>query len=228
MAGAAKRRRQHQVPTIYHHTSTLRTNLIWMSGVIEVEGKSGAVIHPHLGEIRTDPKIRRAMKDFPAVAWFTTRIEVPEVLKVVGIVDADTGDEKTRMEAEMANAYTLNRIALGFPIANVPVVPWPDYFGYWTAEGQELNESAREYGDNPDDWYISETAVDVLQASEVWLSKSILKPKLSPSEIYLRDVHRMVRKCRETPGVYILPSWLKTEQAEKVAQALRTPVWRPR
>ena len=29
-----------RVPTVYHHTSTVRTNLIWMSGVIEVEGKS--------------------------------------------------------------------------------------------------------------------------------------------------------------------------------------------
>ena len=37
--GAAKRKRQNRVPTVYHHTSTLRTNLIWMSGVIEVEGK---------------------------------------------------------------------------------------------------------------------------------------------------------------------------------------------
>jgi hypothetical protein len=56
------------VPTVYHHTSTLRTNLIWMSGVIEVEGKSKGVLHPQIGEIRTDAKVRRALKDFLPVA----------------------------------------------------------------------------------------------------------------------------------------------------------------
>jgi hypothetical protein len=37
-----------------------------MSGVIEVEGKSKGVFHPQLGEIRTDAKVRRALKGFPA------------------------------------------------------------------------------------------------------------------------------------------------------------------
>ena len=81
-----KIRRQNQAATVYHHTSTLRTNLIWMSGVIEVEGKSKGVFHPQLGEIRTDAKVRRALKDFPPVAWFTTRIAVPRVLTSSEIV----------------------------------------------------------------------------------------------------------------------------------------------
>jgi len=89
--GAAKRKRQNRVPTVYHHTSTLRTNLIWMSGVIEVEGKSKGVFHPQLGEIRTDAKVRRALKDFPPVAWFTTRIDVPRVLIGSEIVIVDQG-----------------------------------------------------------------------------------------------------------------------------------------
>lgn len=44
--GQAKLKRANAVPVAYHHTSTLRTNLIWMAGVIEVEGRSGPVIHP--------------------------------------------------------------------------------------------------------------------------------------------------------------------------------------
>ena len=43
--GEAKRKSLAERTIIYHHTSTLGTNLIWMSGVIELEGKSPPVIH---------------------------------------------------------------------------------------------------------------------------------------------------------------------------------------
>jgi hypothetical protein len=43
--GQAKVRKAQSQPTLFHHTSTLRTNQLWMSGVIQVEGKSGPVIH---------------------------------------------------------------------------------------------------------------------------------------------------------------------------------------
>jgi hypothetical protein len=227
--GEAKRKRQNQVPTVYHHTSSLRTNLIWMSGVIEVEGKSKGVFHPQLGEIRTDAKMRRALKDFPPVAWFTTRIDVPRVLisSEIVFVDRGTGEELRRIKtnAEIGNGLSLTRIALGFPIANISVVPWPEYFGYRTTEGQELNETARMAGDNPDDWYISETPVDVLLASEVWGSRSIMKPKLERSDDYLRDIRRMVTTCRERKA-YIPPSWLTPEQGEALARMLGLPVQR--
>ena len=50
--GEAKRKRGNAaVSTVYHHTSTLRTNLIWMSGVIQIEGKSAGIIHPQLARI---------------------------------------------------------------------------------------------------------------------------------------------------------------------------------
>lgn len=77
---------------MYHHTSTLRTNLIWMSGVIDVEGSQQKVIYPHLGEIGTDVLLRRSMTDFPPVAWFTRRMEIGE---------------------EIAHGMSLNRAALG-------------------------------------------------------------------------------------------------------------------
>ena len=81
MGGEAKRKRENAVPTVYHHTSTLRTNLIWMSGVVQVEGRSEGAFHPDLGEIKTDELMRRACKEFPPVAWFTTRIKIPECLR---------------------------------------------------------------------------------------------------------------------------------------------------
>ena len=41
--GEAKRKRLADRAVVYHHTSTLRTHFIWMSGVIELEGKSPPV-----------------------------------------------------------------------------------------------------------------------------------------------------------------------------------------
>ena len=155
--GEAKRRRQNAVPTVYHHTSTLRTNLIWMSGVIEVEGKSEGAFHPQLGEIKTDARLRRELKNFPPLAWFTKSIAVPNCLTqfVCLAIDQKTGEQRElKLDSGMANAVTLNRVALGFPTADVPVVPWPHYYGYSTPEGEELNDWARAAGDDPDEWYV--------------------------------------------------------------------------
>ena len=126
MGQKQKRRRENGVPTVYHHTSTLRTNLIWMSGIVQVEGKSESVIHPQLGEIRTDALARRALKDFPLVAWFTTRIDIPRCLVDLKLffVSKNTGERKhVEVDLHMAHAIALNRVALGFSIADIPVVP---------------------------------------------------------------------------------------------------------
>ena len=133
--------------------------------------------------------------------------------------------KREKTDVEIANALHLNRVALGFPIADIPVVSWPEYFGYRTAEGQELNETARMAGDNPDDWYISETPVDVLQTSEVWISRSIMKPKLERSDGYLQDIRRMVTLCRKKKA-FIPPSWLTPEQGEALARKVGLPVQR--
>jgi hypothetical protein len=117
---------------IYHHTSTLRTNLIWMTGVIEVEGKSEGAIHPQLGAVSpVDATLRRALKDFPPVAWFTTRIEIPRVLTGIEMVFVDKKtnevvDRKYPIDADIANGMALNRVALGFPLDRVAVVRWPE------------------------------------------------------------------------------------------------------
>lgn len=95
--GEAKRRRFAQaagnVGIVYHHSSTLRTNLMWMSGVIDVEGQSGRVFHPSIGEIKTDASLRRELRDFPPVAWFTSEISIPNCLRNVRVMftDKDTG-----------------------------------------------------------------------------------------------------------------------------------------
>lgn len=84
----------------------------------------------------------------------------------------------------------------------------------------ELNETAREAGDNPNDWYVSETAVDAMKVSEFWSSRSILNPKLQRSDSYISDIRRMVTMCREKEGVFIPPTWLTREQATEVGGRL--------
>jgi hypothetical protein len=226
--GEAKRRKQARAARtiVYHHTSTLRTNLIWMSGVIEREGCGETPVHPDFpgyiygGTAATF--LRRPLKDFPPVAWFTTQIAIPNCLRntVIAFRNAD-GSVNKEAEAEwekikpklgdqndFSDAIALHRVALGFPIANIPVVPWPEYYGYRTSEGRDLNESAIDYGDNPDDWYVSEQPVDVLKSCEVWLSRTKYNPKLERNDRYLADVHGMVTLCREIPGAVIAPSWI--------------------
>jgi hypothetical protein len=228
--GEAKRRKAVRAAGIvYHHTSTLRTNLIWMSGVIQIEGQGEAPVHPQLGKMPVAAtSLRRAVKDFPAVAWFTTQIGIPICLRNYELlfVDKDTGEtvKQIRVTDGVAGAISLQPIALGFPITDIPVMPWPQYHGYNTPEGRELNETARDVGDNPDDWYVSEQPVDVLKSSEVWISRTKSKPKLERADWYLKDVHRMVAGCRATKGIYIPPSWLSEEEARALAHSMGTPV----
>lgn len=228
--GEAKRKRENTELTVYHHTSTLRTNLIWMSGVVQVEGKSEGVFHPQLREIKTDALARRALKDFPPVAWFTTLIDTPKCLidAVYFTVNKETGEKKEiKVDIETAHAIALNRVALGFQTSDIPVLPWPEHYGYKTGEGQELNESAREAGDNPEEWYVSEVPIDVMKISEFWISRSMLKPKLTRFDEQIQHIQKMVSLCREQKGVYIPPSWLTPEQAKKLAQQLNVKVWNP-
>ena len=196
--GEAKRRRA--IPMVYHHTSTLRTNLIWMSGVIEVEGKTKDVIHPQLGKIMTNALFRREMKDFPQVAWFTTQLRVPRCLIVdrLQLAHEETGEvmEELVLTETEANMLAMQRVALGFPIADINVIPWPEHRGFNTGEGKRLNESAIEAGDDPADWYVSDHPVDVMKAKGVWTSSSIANPKLQRRDWYLKDVKKMVTLCR--------------------------------
>lgn len=225
--GQARKRREAAQPTVYHHTSTLRTNLLWMSGVVEVEGKSEGVLHPQFGEIHTDALARRAMEDFPPVAWFTRRIDVPRCLvqSALYLLDKQTGEKREyNVEGDVAHALSLNRVALGFPVAEIPVVPWPDYRGYGTAEGRTLNETARAAGDNPNDWFVSETPVDLLKVSEFWTAPKMSALKLKRFDAYLPELRRMVKMCRETEGIYIPPTRLKREQAVKLAEGLGVEV----
>lgn len=218
---------------VYHHTSTLRTNLIWMSGLIQLEGHTeGLVWHPQLGEIKTNANLRRDFEDFPRLAWFTRRIEVPKVLvraKFMGqkpdgeIIDFGRLVDFGKHADHMGNMLSLNRLALGFPTDSIPVVPWPDHYGYSTKEGQELNETAREAGDNPTDWWVSDTPVDVLCATEVWISGKIVSPKLIKNERYLPEIKRMVTSCRENNG-YIPPSWMSIEDQRKLGRRLGLPI----
>ena len=224
--GEAKRRRENAKPTVYHHTSTLRTNLIWMSGVIQVEGAGKPAIHPLLGEIRTDALSRRKMTDFPPVAWFTTRLEIPKCLiESSFFIVKETGEiEEIKIDEQTVNLISLHRVALGFVIEDIDLTPWPEYYGYSTPEGRELNEVAQAAGDNPDDWYISEVPIDVLRVSEFYSSRTKLKPKLERMPSYIEDIKRMVVQCREN-NAYIPPSWLSRAEAILLAQKAGVPVY---
>lgn len=220
--GEAKRQAELRSRLVYHHTSTLRTNQLWMSGHLLPEGEMPAVLHPHLGEIQTSATLRRAMKDFPPLVWLTRRLEVPHVLLETllilknskGVVVSETIDR------DLSNGLALNRMAFGFDREEIGVVAWPDHPGYDTAEGRELNDTAREVGDDPDDWYVSERPIDLLKMAEVRFSRSVMKPKLERSDSYLADVKRMVAMCRERPDVFIPPSWIKPADVEKLARRM--------
>ena len=228
--GEAKRRRQNSTldRVVYHHSSTLRTNLLWMSGVVEVEGKGREPLHPHIGVIKTDVLRRRAMQDFPPVAWFCSEIAVPNCLRNTKLYFEDKNTGQLRYEDDaignLSDAIALNRVAVGFRLSDCPsIVKWSEHAGYHTPEGKELNESARAYGDNPSTWYVSEQAVDLLKVVEFWSSRKIMNPKLQREDWYVKDLHNMVRNCRERKDVYIMPTWLKPHEAKALAAALGLP-----
>ena len=232
--GEAKRRRLAQtvggVGIVYHHTSTLRTNLMWMSGVIDVEGQIGRVFHPSIGEIKTYESLSRSLRDFPPVAWVTSEIAIPNCVRNVRVMFTDKDNGKPLFDEnasqKMADALALNRIAIGFPVSNNPdIVPWHSYPGFNTPEGETLNQSAREMGDDPTKWYVSEKPIDLLKSTEIWSSSSVLNPRLKRLDWYLKDMHNMVRSCR-TRKVYIPPTWLKDDQAMALARSLGLPAIR--
>ena len=139
--------------------------------------------------------------------------------------DKITGERKIiNLDRDISNVLALNRIALGFPVTTHGLMPWMAHPGYSTGEGRELNETAIEAGDNPEDWYVAENPIDILLATEVWSSASMLKPKLKRQDGYLKDVHRMVKMCRETKGIYIPPTWLTPTEARELAKTLNLPI----
>lgn len=199
-----------------------------MSGVIQVEGQTQPALHPHLGVISTDASLRRDLRDFPAVAWFTTQTKVPRTLikSHLEFRDEKTGELRHRYEVNRieSNMIALQRVALGFPVHLPQIVRWVDYYGFATNEGREINETAQEAGDNPSDWYISETQLDMLEVCEFWYAPKISDIRLQKMDKYIDDIRKMVAHCRTNKGTFIPPSWLTTQQAEELARKLQLPV----
>jgi hypothetical protein len=214
--GGIKSWKSAQAPIVYHHTSTLCTNLIWMSGCIEIEGRQEAPEHPQMGVVQSDTRFRRAMADFPAVAWFTDDINVPKCLiqSSLFLVKPETGESiEVPLAPEMANAIALLRLALGFKVADVGLTPWRDYRGYDTVEGRVLNETARDAGDDPDRWYVSETPVSLDHMSEIRVARSLQDLKMLRNDAYLVALKKMLAKAKSAgEKVYIPPAWLTKEQ----------------
>ena len=170
--GEAKRRQAAKPTVVYHHTSTLCTNLIWMSGVIQVEGAQKKPVHPQLGLVDQSARFRRAMKTSHRLSGSRPREPVPKCLLGAKLLfqDKDTGaiiGELPQMEG-VTDALSLTRMALGFNMSDIPVVPWADHYGYNSAEGRELNKTAREFGDCPTRWYVSEQPINMALLESIW------------------------------------------------------------
>jgi hypothetical protein len=222
--GQAKTRRNSS-PIVYHHTSVLRTNLIWMSGTIDVEGRSKGAVHPQLGEVSTNGALRRRMTDFPPLVWFTSSMERPKCLVSSEVVFADDrGNVKARVSVDEAvsRGLSMTPVSLGFRAADIPVRPWPEHPGYRTAEGGELNETAADYGDDPKEWFVAEEPIDVMKIIEFRseVSNGRLR-RMVRQDWYLPDIKRMVTLCRTTPGVHIPPSWVGEHNIEAYLKFLR-------
>lgn len=229
--GEARRRKSTPASVLYHHTSTLRTNQLWMAECILPEGRMAPVLHPDLGEVRTDARFRRRMVDFPAVVWLTNQSTIPNCLRTIELAFVDSSGKRLdlpkdfpKADAEIADQIALNRFAIGFPIDALDVTRWPEHPGYGSSEGRELNETARSAGDDPRDWYVAAEPIDLMLATEVWFSQSRSNQKLIRQDWYLPDMKRMVQACRTTPGTYIPPSWLTPEQAKALGARLGVPV----
>lgn len=228
--GEAKRRKTAKPTTAYHHTSILRDNFIWMSGVIEVEGKGERPVHPIIGDIEHSAPFRREMQDFPPVAWFTTELTTPKCLRVAkfGGVHKETGKfiEYPENDEELVEAFVLDRFVLGFDIKSAELTPWPEYYGYNTAEGNSLNESARSYGDNPDNWYISEKPVNLDHLTSAWLPRDGEKHIFKRNDDFLKSIREIVAICRSIPNVYIPPTWASPDQIKNFSEKLKVPYGR--
>ncbi|WP_176026413.1 hypothetical protein [Brucella intermedia] len=223
--GEAKRKKSGQ-QIVFHHTSILRTNLIWMSGKIELEGQGRPAFHPHMGKhISQSVEARRPCREFPPLAWFTSRIDVPHCLRKITFCgeNQETGEVTNIVLSDReASAISLRRMALGFRVEDIGVIRWTDHYGYCTAEGRDLNESAIEYGDNPEDWWVSETPVDVALVHEAWVATSSWGVKMQRMPGYEKDIRRMVALCKER-RTYIPPAWLSRDDAQALAQSIGLP-----
>ena len=124
----------------------------------------------------------------------------------------------------MAKAIELNHIALGFRIEDIPVVHWPSHPGFKTDEGKALNESAIELGDDPSDWYVSESAVDLMKVSDVLVQKNKAKKKMERWPEYINRHQENGAALPFEEEVFIPPTWLSQDQAKYLANRLNLPI----
>ena len=203
---------------------------MWMSGFILPEGENPPTVHPHIGNLHSDAGFRRPMNDFPPLVWFTRSVEVPGCLTSGAILMKSPDGEVYRHELSRseAAALSLRRLALGFDPSEIEAIPWNEYYGYTTPEGQELNKTAGEAGDDPDLWFVAESKADIGLCRSVRIAKSDTDLKMIKNDQYLTEVKRMVHLCRNTPGAYIPPTWMSRGEAEKLAKSEGVNLTMPR
>jgi len=214
-------------PTIYHYTSALYTNQIWMAGYLMLPGLRDVTYHPIFGDI---PAVDCSAFGHLPLIWFTTNRNIPRCLRSYMLMRPNDGSPalSVRAPALVVDAFCYMRIALGFHAKEIGAVPWPEHPSYDTDEGRGFAETAREVGDNPDEWYVAERPVDILKATTARLPKKVMGTELIPNDGYLREVKAMVAFSQEFPGkLYIPPSLMPRELAEQLTARLGLPSVRP-
>ncbi len=225
--GQAKANAAAQSNFVWHHTSSLRTAQLWTSGHIKVEGRMPPAFHPEVGWIYSNAAHRREMKDFPPLVWLTRDIKVPQSIRIVSHRAKDNDPAKcqtTLLPPEVTDAIAMRRMAIGFNPNEIGATPWTEHPGYSSGEGRQLNESAIEAGDAPEDWYVVEADIDLLKCRALRIAQSTFNLKMVREDRGVAEIHRMVRLCRENPGRRIAPTWLNEESIRR-AQEAGTPIF---
>src|SRR5262249_48799394 len=152
------------------------------------------VPHPFLEQYRQGgPSALRAVIDFQPLAWFASEVTPPQCLQRVSIEGINDAGERVKVHIDRdQHMGGLLRIALGFRAVDIGAIRWPDHPGYCTGEGRYLNDTARECGDDPDKWFVTEENVNLDHLVEIWTPRSAdgknLTGQLRLDPDYLIDV----------------------------------------
>jgi hypothetical protein len=110
-------------------------------------------------------------------------------------------------------------MALGFRVEEIPVIAWPEHYGYATPEGALLNETARDCGDDPDRWFVAEERINIDKMCEVRVAKSRQDLKMIRRDDYLAKLKPMLAQLKMEKA-YVPPAWLSLKDAEALAASL--------
>ena len=161
--GESRNKDKQTDPIVRHYTSHLWTSHIWTDGVIKVEGERPAPLHPdlELGDFH-DARHARPMRDFGPVVWLTTEPGIPMTCRILTMpVQQGRLPGRHIVGPPYSDAVSMTRISLGFKASDIGAIRWSDHAGYETPEGHEITQRALSLGDDPAQWWVCDTDVEV-------------------------------------------------------------------